>query len=222
MRSTVRSSAAAAVLACAACSALARTSRMSGAPGLPAAGDPAVMFAPGIVSTGDVFSSTFTPDGKTVVFTKFSPPNITLMSSTLAGGVWFFRPRRCRFPGRIAIWIRRSRQMALGSTSPRGARPARRPPTPRMRRIRGTSIASRPDGRLPVRLPEPVNDREMDYYPSTTRLGVLYFDSFRSRPRRRLVYRAAPRAGGRFAEPQSSRRNDQRRFGRVELVRRSR
>src|SRR5205823_9495317 len=55
----------------------------------------------------------------------------------------------------------------------------------------------------PVRLPEPVNSSDVDMFPSTTRAGVLYFDSFRSRPRRRLVYRAERSADGSFATPQA-------------------
>ena len=54
----------------------------------------------------------------------------------------------------------------------------------------------------PIRLPEPVNGNDTDMYPSTTNRGVLYFDSFRSRPQRRLVYRAEPRADGTLGEPQ--------------------
>src|SRR3954447_18493813 len=51
--------------------------------------DTAVVFAPGIVSTGDVFASTFTPDGKLVVFTKFAPPRpMALMTSVLVEGRW--------------------------------------------------------------------------------------------------------------------------------------
>jgi hypothetical protein len=54
----------------------------------------------------------------------------------------------------------------------------------------------------PTRLADPVNGPEVDMYPSVTSRGVLYFDSFRSRPRRRLVYRAEPRGVGSFAAPQ--------------------
>src|SRR6478736_1567450 len=71
--------------ACGACGARTFAGRSPDAtPGLPADGERAVMFAPGVVSTGDVFASTFTPDGRTVVFTKFSPPRMTLMTSSLA------------------------------------------------------------------------------------------------------------------------------------------
>src|SRR5690242_18084739 len=70
-----------------ACSRLSRSS-MGETASLPTAGQAAVMFAPGVVSTGDVFSSTFTPDGRVVVFTRFSPPRMALMTSTFADGRW--------------------------------------------------------------------------------------------------------------------------------------
>src|SRR3954464_7624318 len=58
-------------------------------PGLPSVGQSAVIFAPGIVSTGDVFSSTFTPDGRSVVFTKFAPPRmICIRWGGMVGGWW--------------------------------------------------------------------------------------------------------------------------------------
>src|SRR5262245_40456635 len=70
-----------------ACASLTRSG--AEATGLPADGAAAVVFAPGIVSTGDVFASTFTRDGRTVVFTKFSPPKpMTLMTSRFADGRW--------------------------------------------------------------------------------------------------------------------------------------
>src|SRR5918997_779397 len=40
---------------------------------LPAHGEPARIFAPGVVSTGDVFASAFTPDLRTVITSKVSP-----------------------------------------------------------------------------------------------------------------------------------------------------
>src|SRR5213592_2137174 len=72
----------------AACAAHNVASRAAEMPGFPGDGAVAVLFAPGIVSTGDVFASTFTPDGRTVVFTKFSPPRMTLLTSSLANGQW--------------------------------------------------------------------------------------------------------------------------------------
>ena len=55
---------------------------------------------------------------------------------------------------------------------------------------------------VPVHLSGAVNGEDQDYYPSITRRGVLYFDSFRSRPRQRRVYRAAPLPDGGFARPE--------------------
>lgn len=44
----------------------------------------------------------------------------------------------------------------------------------------------------PRRIDGPVNSPAIDMYPSPTRGGALYFDSFRSPSGQRLVYRAAP------------------------------
>jgi hypothetical protein len=47
---------------------------------------------------------------------------------------------------------------------------------------------------VPVRVEGEVNSAAVDMYPSVTRDGTLYFDSFRDG--RRRAYRARPRAGG--------------------------
>lgn len=164
--------------------------------------DSAVVFAPGVVSTGDVFASTFTPDGRTVVFTKFAPPRPpTLMTAVLLDGRWT-APTVLPFSG-----VYRDLDPAF---SPDGARlyfSSGRPS--------GPSAADTTSGvdtwyvtrfsagwSSPIRLPSPVNGNDTDMYPSTTNRGVLYFDSFRSRPSRRLVYRAEPRSDGTLGEPQ--------------------
>lgn len=46
-----------------------------------------------------------------------------------------------------------------------------------------------------------MNALDIDMYPSVTRGGTLYFDSFRSTPRRRLAYRAEGRGDGSVAAP---------------------
>ena len=165
--------------------------------------DSAVVFAPGVVSTGDVFASTFIPDGRTVVFTKFAPPRpMALMMSVLVDGRWS-TPTVLPFSG-----VYRDLDPSF---SPDGARlyfSSGRPS--------GPSAADTTSGvdtwyvtrfsngwSSPSRLPEPVNGNDTDMYPSTTNRGVLYFDSFRSRPSRRLVYRAEPRPDGSLGEPQA-------------------
>jgi hypothetical protein len=170
------------------------------APGLPGAGEAAVIFAPGVVSTGDVFASTFTPDGRTVVFTKFAPPRMTLMTSTLDGGGWS-APSVLPFSGTY-----RDLDPAF---SPDGSRlyfsswrPTSASPGDTLNAADTWYVDHNAHGwSNPVHLREPVNSAEQDYYPNITNRGVLYFDSFRSRPRRRLVYRAEARGDG-FANPE--------------------
>jgi hypothetical protein len=166
-------------------------------PEMPAAGEPARRFAPGVVSTGDVFASTFTPDGRTVVFTKFSPPRMTLMMSSFVDGRWS-APTVLPFSGTYRdldpAFSPDGRRLYFSSWRPRDAA------------SNDTSNASDTwyvdrtgEGwGAPVRIGDPVNSTEVDMYPSTTRTGVLYFDSFRSQPRRRLVYRSAPRGDGTY------------------------
>ena len=113
------------------------------------------------------------------------------------------RRPRFRSPARIAISTRRSRPMAPDSTSRRGARRVLRRWTQRTRPTRGSCNAMATAGRNRCALAEPVNGSEADFYPSVTKRGVLYFDSFRSRPRRRLVYRAEPRSDGTLAAPEA-------------------
>jgi Tol biopolymer transport system component len=158
------------------------------------------MFAPGIVSTGDVFASTFTPDGRTVVFTKFSPPRMALMTSTLHDGVWS-TPVVLPFSGRY--------RDLDPSFTPDGKRLYFSSWRPKDDATLDTTNASDTwyvdkggDGwGTPVRLSEPANSADVDMYPSVTRSGTLYFDSFRSTPRRRLVYRAESRTDGSLAPP---------------------
>src|SRR5690349_12081039 len=168
-------------------------------PGMPAPGTPAVIFADGIVSTGDVFASTFTPDNRTVVFTKFTPPRMVLMTSTLVEGRWT-PPVPLAFSGTYRdldpAFSPDGRRLYFSSWRPRDG-------------VGDTTSASDTwyvdrvgtGWSIPVRLPEPVNGGDVDMYPSVTRRGVLYFDSFRSQPRRRLVYRSARGKDGSLTAP---------------------
>ena len=170
-------------------------------PGMPANGTAAVLFAPGIVSTGDIFASTFTPDGRTVVFTKFAPPRpMTLMASTFRDNAWG-SPVPLPFSG--------THRDLDPSFSPDGARlyfSSWRPS--------GPSSADTTNGvdtwysdrsanawSPPVRLAEPLNSPNAETFPNATNRGVLYFDSNRSTDRRRLVYRAEPRPDGTLGLP---------------------
>lgn len=169
--------------------------------GLPGPGQPAVVFAPGVVSTGDVFASTFTPDGRTAVFTKFSPPRMTLMLSTWVDGAWS-APVALPFSGTFRdldpAFSPDGRRLYFSSWRPTGATAA-----DTMNAADTWYVDRERSGwSVPVHIAGPLNGNDQDYFPSITRQGVLYFDSFRSRPRRRLVYRAAPLPGGGFSTPE--------------------
>ena len=156
--------------------------------GLPKAGEPAVIFAPGVVSTGDVFSSTFTPDGRTVVFTRFTPPKMVLMTSTYSDGGWS-TPVALPFSGTYRdldpAFSPEGRRLFFSSWRPTGPSAADTTSTS------DTWYVDRQNGgwSSPIHLPAPVNAAEQDYYPSIAR-NALYFDSFRARGPR-SVYRAA-------------------------------
>ena len=164
--------------------------------------DSAVMFAPGVVSTGDVFASTFTPDGKTVVFTKFSPPRpMTLLTSSLVGGTWT-APTPLPFSGTY-----RDLDPAFSPDGSRlyfsSARPSGPSPGDTLSGVDTWYVDRRGNAwATPARLPAPVNSNDTDMYPSVTRRGTLYFDSFRSRPPKRLVYRAERTSAGDTREPE--------------------
>ncbi len=159
------------------------------------------MFAPGVVSTNDVFASTFTPDGRTVVFTKFSPPRpTTLLTSTFDGSRWS-APTVMAFSGTYRdldpAFSPDGRRLYFSSGRPSGPSPADT--------STGTDtwyVERQGSGwSQPVRLAGAVNGPDVDMFPSVTRRGVLYFDSFRNRPRR-LAFRAEPRSDDTFGEPQ--------------------
>jgi hypothetical protein len=158
-----------------------------------------VMFAPGIISTGDVFASTFTPDGRTVVFTKV-PANrpLTLMQSHWRDGRWT-TPETLPFSGTYRdldpAFSPDGGRLYFSSRRPTGPSPAD------TTSLDDTWYVDRVgDGwGPPVRVAGTVNSDAVDMYPSVTRRGTLYFDSARSS--RRMAYRADALPGGGWAEP---------------------
>jgi hypothetical protein len=136
-----------------------------------------------------------------VVFTKFSPPKpMTLMSSTFSDGQWS-APAALPFSGTFRdldpAFSPDGNRLYFSSARPSGPSPA----------DTTTGVDTWYVDRVgsgwgtPMRLSEPANSAQTDMYPSVTRRGVLYFDSFRSPPRR-LVFRAEPRGDGSFNTPQ--------------------
>jgi Tol biopolymer transport system component len=160
------------------------------------------VFAPGVVSTGDVFASTFTPDGRTVYFTRVRPDApFAIMRSSLNGGTWS-APAIVPFSGQYRdldpALSPDGRRLYFSSYRPTGATPA-----DTATRADTWYVDRDGDGwGAPRRIAEPVNSAAIDMYPSPTRAGALYFDSFRSAGGQRLVYRAASDGRGGWSTPE--------------------
>ena len=159
-----------------------------------------VLFAPGVISTGDVFASTFTPDGGTVVFTKVASgrPLLLMKSSLLASGAWSM-PEVLPFSGTYRdldpAFSPDGRRLYFSSRRPVGPSPAD------TTSLDDTWYVERTDAGwgTPVRAAGAVNSQAVDMYPNVTRRGTLYFDS--SRSNRRMAYRAEALPGGGWADP---------------------
>ena len=158
-----------------------------------------VLFAPGVISTGDVFASTFTPDGQTVVFTRVAMDRpLTLMQSHWRDGRWT-TPETLPFSGRYRdldpAFSPDGGRLYFSSRRPTGSSPGD------TTSLDDTWYVDRiGDGwGTPVRVEGAVNSDAMDMFPSVTRRGTLYFDS--SRSRQRMAYRAEALPGGRWDQP---------------------
>jgi hypothetical protein len=158
-----------------------------------------VLFAPGVISTGDVFASTFTPDGRTVVFTKVAANRpLTLMQSHWRDGRWT-TPETLPFSGTFRdldpAFSPDGGRLYFSSRRPTGPSPAD------TASLDDTWYVDRSGNQwgVPVRAAGAVNSEAVDMYPSVTRRGTLYFDSARSR--QRMAYRADALPGGGWAAP---------------------
>jgi hypothetical protein len=99
--SSLRCSAAAALLLTAACTGAlpgVRGRTVEEPPPVFTTSDTTALFAPGVISTGDAFGASFTPDGRTVFFTRAAPDRarMQIMRSEWRGLSWS-TPRRADF-----------------------------------------------------------------------------------------------------------------------------
>ena len=173
--------------------------------GTPPPGAPAVPFAPAILGGRATFASTFTADGRTVVFTLTDPERtfLRLMTSRWADGRWS-APEPASF-GSAA----REMDAAIaadGAIWYTSARPAPGAPAADTALDFDTWMAPR-DGQgwgAPVRVAAASVRGAHDMYPSVTRDGTIYFDSARpgvagAPAGRRHLWRARRLASGEYA-----------------------
>lgn len=140
----------------------------------------ATIFGEGVISTGDYeLNTTFTPDGKTIYFTKATPDFgfWTIVSSRFENGKWA-APEVAPFSGQYSD--------SDPFISPDGAKlyfVSNRPSvgaTPR-RDFDIWMVDKTPSGwGEPQNLGAPVNTDNIEFSPAVTSTGVLYFSSNRS------------------------------------------
>ena len=177
----------------------------------PSAGQPAAapadtprLFAPGIVSTGDIeFGPAFEPDGKTVYFAKGSPGLkrvAWIVVSRLRNGVWT-TPEIAPFSGRYSdidpTLSPDGKKLFFASTRP--------PESGEARRDFDLWVVEKTDRGWgePRSLGAPINSTGMESTTSVASDGTLYFASGGregGRPGRRLF--RSRLVGGKYQEPE--------------------
>jgi len=182
-----------AVCACVLIAASCRQPGPSSAPVSPqSAATITTLFAPGQISTGDFeLNSTFTPDGRTIYYTKRSPkPQYwVVVESHLVNGAWS-APAAASFSGQYNDFD--------PFVSPDGSRlyySSNRPVSGESKSDFDIWYVERIGAGWsePRHLPAPVNTPRSEFYPSVSRNGSLYFSSDRPGGLGGLdIYRARP------------------------------
>jgi len=138
--------------------------------------DTAALFAPGVISTGDVFASSFTPDGRTVYFTKATSDRsaMQILQSRWSNGAWA-SPTRAPFstgtrqmdphvsPNGKQLYFTAPRQRDATSADPGGDWDTW------VVRLAGGDPAQA------ERLPSLANSSENEMYPSITIDSTIFF-----------------------------------------------
>lgn len=136
------------------------------------------LFGEGIISTGDMeLNSAFTPDGRTIYFTKRTPKYQlwVIMFSHFRGGRWS-APQVASFSGQYSDFD--------PFISPDGSKlffSSNRPVNGRAKQDFDIWMVEKEKDTWgpPINLGAPVNTAGQEYYPSVTNDGTLYFSSTR-------------------------------------------
>lgn len=136
------------------------------------------MFEPGIISTGDMeLNAAFTPDGRTLYFTKRTPKYQlwAILVSTLNGGRWS-TPRVAEFSGQYGDFdpfiSPDGTQLFFSSNRPA---PGKTKTDFDIWMVKKTGAG----WSSPTNLGPDINTESQEYYPSVSKSGTLYFSSNR-------------------------------------------
>jgi Tol biopolymer transport system component len=161
------------------------------------------LFAEGIISTGEMeLNAAFTPDGKTLYFTKRTPRPLlwVIVVSHFRAGKWT-PPEVAEFSGQYSdfdpIISPDGNKLYFCSNRPVDGQP---------RQDFDIWVVDKMESgkwSAPNHLPAPVNTKAQEFYPSVTTAGTLYFSSTRDGGKGRGDIWRARLVDGKYAEPEN-------------------
>ena len=163
----------------------------------------ATLFAPGVISTGDYeLNAIFSPDGRTVYFTKSTPdPRFSLMTmvaSHYVDGRWT-TPEVLPFSGQFSevdpYLSPDGNTMFFTSQRPSSGT------TPERDFDLWQSTRTASGWAAPTRLPDGINTESDEYYPGVAANGALYFSAVRDGGVGRYDLYRAPFENGTYGTP---------------------
>jgi len=161
------------------------------------------MFAPGIISTGDMeLNAAFAPDGRTLYFTKRTPKYQlwAILVSTLKDGKWS-TPRVADFSGQYGDFdpfiSPDGSQLFFSSNRPAPGKTKKNDFDIWMVQKPGAGWSS------PTNLGADINTETQEYYPSVSKTGTLYFSSNRDGGKGSLDIYRSKLVDGKYSKPEN-------------------
>jgi len=161
------------------------------------------LFAEGVISTGDMeLNTAFTPDGKTLYFTKRTPRPLlwVIVVSHFRGGKWS-APEVAEFSGQYSdfdpIVSPDGKKLYFCSNRPVDSQPRQ---DFDIWVVEKTATGA---WSAPKHLDAPINTGAQEYYPSVTADGTLYFSSTREGGKGRGDIWRARWVNGKYNEPEN-------------------
>lgn len=159
------------------------------------------LFAPGVISTGDMeLNAAFTPDGRTLFFTKRTPKLQlwTILVSSLKGSRWS-TPRVAEFSGQYSDFdpflSPDGSQLFFSSNRPAG----------KVKNDFDLWLVKKTAAgwSTPASLGPDVNTESQEYYPSVSNNGTLYFSSNREGGKGSVDIYRSRLVNGKYSKPEN-------------------